>query len=113
MRYRVAYATPLSGFPLSRLTSVNNFQLVPVDSPAALSPLLLRSETDESRGECERAGTELVRTPTEPWGCSSWLPASFWHPESLEVHRGHKGFLNVHPEHLDMDRGKTKGLLCV
>lgn len=46
------------GFLFSQLTSVNNFQLVPIDSPAALSPLLLVSETDESRGELEMAGTE-------------------------------------------------------
>lgn len=102
-----------AGFPFSQLTSVNNFQLVPIDSPAALSPLLLMSETDESRGECEKAGTELLQTPTEQSGCSSWSAASFWRPESLEAHWGYTGFLNTHPEHLHMNRVKAKGLLCV
>lgn len=52
-----------TGFPSSWLTSVNNFQLVPIDSPAALSPLLLMSETDESGEENKRAGTEVLKHP--------------------------------------------------
>lgn len=74
------------GFLFSQLTSVNNFQLVPIDSPAALSPLLLMSETDESPGELEKAGTELLQMVTEQAGCSSWSTGgSFWCPESLEA----------------------------
>lgn len=82
LRYRVAYTTLLCRFPFSQLTSVNNFQLVPIDSPAALSPLSQMSETDESRGECEKAGTGVLQRAMEQSGCSSWSPAFFWHRES-------------------------------
>lgn len=68
------------GFPFSQLTSVNNFQLVPIDSPAALSPLLLMSETDESRGECERAGTELFKRPQS----SRDVPVGHQHPSGAQ-----------------------------
>lgn len=81
------------GFPSSQLTSVNNFQLVPIDSAAAPPPLLLMSETDESQRKHEKAGTELLQMSTEQSGCPSWSLASVWCPESLEVHWGHTGFL--------------------
>lgn len=91
-------------FPFSQLTSVNNFQLVPVDSPAALSPLVLMLETDESHEECEKAGAELLQMPTQQLRCSRWSPVSYWHPESLEVYWGYTGLLSIHPEHSQMDR---------
>lgn len=74
-----------TGFPSSWLTSVNNFQLVPIDSPAALSPLLLMSETDESGEENKKAGTEVLKHPQSrrdvPVG-----PQNSSGVQSLEVH---------------------------
>lgn len=61
------------------------------------------SETDESGEENEKAGTEVLKHPQSrrdvPVG-----PQNSSGAQSLEVHWDCMGFLEIHPEHLHVNR---------